>query len=215
MNKYNNGLIYKLVCKDTTITDIYVGSTCDFNKRGREHKSNTHNINGDEYNCYKYEFIRKHGGWEKWDIIEITKYPCESKLELRTEERRYIDLLKSTLNIEIPTRTKKEYQQDNKEEIREKSKKYREENKEEISEKSKERYQEIVDLVRFGKNKLNIFSEKEYYEDHIDPNNGADWNQSAPIETKPTAQDFKKTVGDYLAWEIGTILKQQGEELGK
>ena len=44
---------------------------------------------------------------------------------------------------------------------------------------AKERYQEIVDLVRFGKSKLNLFSEKEYYEGNIDPDNGADWNQTA------------------------------------
>lgn len=83
------------------------------------------------------------------------------------------------------------------------------------TERAKERYQEVVDLVRFGKSKLNIFTESEYYEGHIDPNNGEDWNQSSPIDTKPTVQDFKKTVGDFLAWEIGTILKRQGEELGK
>jgi hypothetical protein len=83
------------------------------------------------------------------------------------------------------------------------------------TDRAKERYQEIVDLVRFGKNKLNIFTEKEYYEGYIDPENGADWNKSAPIDTKPTIQDFKKTVGDYLAWEISTILKRQGEEVGK
>ena len=72
---------------------------------------------------------------------------------------------------------------------------------------AKGRYQELVDLVRFGKRKLNIFSEKEYYEGTIDPQNGADWNQSAPIDTKPTLKDFKKTVSDYLAWEISTIIK--------
>ena len=62
---------------------------------------------------------------------------------------------------------------------------------------AKERYQELVDLVLFGKSKLNIFTEKEYYEGRIDPNNGADWNQTAPIDTKPTLEDFKKTVSDY------------------
>lgn len=64
---------------------------------------------------------------------------------------------------------------------------------------AKERYQELVDLVRFGKAKLNIFTEKEYYEGTIDPENGADWNQTAPIDTKPRLEDFKKTVSDYLA----------------
>lgn len=83
--------------------------------------------------------------------------------------------------------------------------------------RAKERYEEIVNLVRFGKSKLNIFTDKEYYEGTIDPKNGADWNQTAPIDTKPTLQDFKKTVSDYLAWEVSNILKQQdkSESLGK
>ncbi len=83
---------------------------------------------------------------------------------------------------------------------------------------AKERYQEVVDLVRFGKSKLSIFSEAEYYEGHIDPQNGADWNQTAPIDTKPTLDDFKKTVRDYLAWEVSTLLKNQpleDDRLGK
>lgn len=83
---------------------------------------------------------------------------------------------------------------------------------------AKERYEELVSLVRFGKSKLNIFTEQEYYEGTIDPNNGADWNQSAPIDTKPTLQDFKHTVSEYLAWEVSNILKQKNSEddgLGK
>ena len=78
---------------------------------------------------------------------------------------------------------------------------------------AKERYQELVDLVRFGKAKLNILTEKEYYEGTIDPENGADWNQTAP-----TLEDFKKTVSDYLAWEVSNLLKNQSLEddrLGK
>lgn len=50
---------------------------------------------------------------------------------------------------------------------------------------AKERYQEVVDLVRFGKNKLHYLTEKEYYEGTIDPQNGSDWNQAAPIDTNP------------------------------
>ena len=84
------------------------------------------------------------------------------------------------------------------------------------TDQAKERYQEIVNLVRFGKSKLNIFTEKEYYENTIDPKNGADWNQSSPIDTKPNLQDFDKTVSDYLAWEISNLLKQNTiDELGK
>lgn len=80
------------------------------------------------------------------------------------------------------------------------------------------RYKELVDLVRFGKTKLNIFTEKEYYEGHINIENGADWNQTAPIDTKPTVKDFRNAVSDYLAWEVATLLKNQpleDERLGK
>ena len=86
------------------------------------------------------------------------------------------------------------------------------------TDRAKERYKEVVDLVRFGKSKLNIFTEQEYYEGKIDPNSGNDWNQSAPIDTKPKLEDFKKTVSDYLAWEVSNILKNNSKEddsLGK
>jgi hypothetical protein len=80
---------------------------------------------------------------------------------------------------------------------------------------AKERYEELVNLVRFGKTKLKIFTEREYYEHTINPINGADWNQYARIDTKPTFQEFKKTVSDYLAWDISNILKNQDDSLGK
>ena len=83
---------------------------------------------------------------------------------------------------------------------------------------AKERYAELVELVRFGKGKLHYYTEKEYYEGTINPENGADWNQSAPIDIRPTLEDFKKTVRDYLAWEVSNLLKNQyveDDRLGK
>lgn len=83
---------------------------------------------------------------------------------------------------------------------------------------AKERYDEVVNLVRFGKGKLHYLTEKEYYEGTIDPKSGKDWNQTAPIDTKPTLQDFKNTVSDYLAWEVSNLLKRQNSQedsLGK
>lgn len=81
-----------------------------------------------------------------------------------------------------------------------------------------ERYEEVAALVRFGRSKLHYLTENEYYEGTIDPEKGNDWNQTAPVDTKPTLQDFKKTVSDYLAWEVANLLKHQGKEedsLGK
>lgn len=83
---------------------------------------------------------------------------------------------------------------------------------------AKERYQEVVDLVRFGKSKQNLLTDREYYEGHIDVDNGNDWNQTAPIDSKPTLNDFKHTVSDYLAWEITNLLiteKVEDDRLGK
>ncbi len=45
---------------------------------------------------------------------------------------------------------------------------------------------------------------------------GADWNfdQHKTIDTKPTYNDFRKTVADYLAWEVDQLLKRD-DALGK
>lgn len=86
------------------------------------------------------------------------------------------------------------------------------------SDHAKERYEEVIDLVRVGANKLKYLDAQDYYEGTIDPSNGADWNQSAPADTRPTLEDFKKTVSDYLAWEVSNLLKNTINEdkcLGK
>lgn len=77
-----------------------------------------------------------------------------------------------------------------------------------IADRAHERYDELVNLVRFGANKLEIFTQNEYYEATIDPDNGADWNKSRPVDTMPTLADFKKSVSDYLSWEVSQILKK-------
>ena len=81
-----------------------------------------------------------------------------------------------------------------------------------------ERYAELVDVVRYGEKKLQHIRPQDFFEGTIDPTNGADWNQSAPIDITPTLEDFKKTVSDYLAWEVSTLLKNmnlEDDRLGK
>ncbi|WP_236942369.1 HsdM family class I SAM-dependent methyltransferase, partial [Escherichia sp. MOD1-EC6158] len=73
--------------------------------------------------------------------------------------------------------------------------------------RARERYQEVVDLVHFGRSRLSIFTEDEYFEEVIDPLRGDDWNQTKPVDTRPTLADFKKTVADYLAWEVSKLLQ--------
>lgn len=83
---------------------------------------------------------------------------------------------------------------------------------------AKGRYEEVVKLVHYGKEYLSILSEEAYYEHTIDPKSGSDWNQTRPVDPRPDLADFKKTVSDYLAWEVASIIKGQpldDDTLGK
>ena len=87
---------------------------------------------------------------------------------------------------------------------------------------ARERYAEVVQLVRYGKgiNDENLnYYRGAYIEDHITLN-GNDWmyGKHKKIEALPTLDDFKRTVADYLAWEVSNLIKNSsnGEDnLGK
>ena len=107
-NKYENGVIYKICCKNSTITDMYVGSTCSFKKRGQSHKARCTNPNSQGYNLPLYQFIRKHGGWDNWEYTEIEKYSCLSRKELMEKETSYFSILSPSLNKNTNSKDKRE-----------------------------------------------------------------------------------------------------------
>jgi len=127
---YSKTIIYKLVCKDINITECYVGHTTDFKSRKKSHKSNCNNTNVIMYNFNVYQFIRKHGNWENWDMIEIEKYSCNDSNEAAKQERLRMEELKATLNSHIPSRTNQEYYQDTIEKHSQNAKDYYIKNKE-------------------------------------------------------------------------------------
>lgn len=108
---YSKSLIYKIVCKDTNIKNVYIGSTTNFKNRKSRHKSNCYNENNKQYNINLYKFIRENGGFENWSMILIDNTPCNSKLELLKFEREHIEKIDNELllNQIIPSRTKEEY----------------------------------------------------------------------------------------------------------
>lgn len=77
---------------------------------------------------------------------------------------------------------------------------------------AKEKYEELANIVRFGSSKLKILTEREYFENTIDPENGADWNQTASVDTNPSVKDFKKTVTEFLDWEVSEFLKRHSSD---
>lgn len=76
------------------------------------------------------------------------------------------------------------------------------------------RYSDIVKIYKAGRSAKNLTAdwnlEEIYIEDQI-TDSGADWNfdQHKKIDTKPTFDDFRKTVSDYLSWEVDQILKSE------
>lgn len=151
---YSKGLIYKLCCKDTSIKEIYVGSTTNFTQRKRTHKSCCNNPNATQYNLKVYCFIRENGGWENWNMVLIEYFPCETELELGRREDYWKQELQSSLNSRTPPiyETKQEWYVGNKEERIKKSKEYYENNKEERRKKSKEYNQTNKEqILEYGK----------------------------------------------------------------
>lgn len=112
---YNNTVIYKIVCKNEDIKDVYVGCTTNFNKRRIDHKKNCNNAIYKQHNLKIYQTIRANGGWENFEMIEIIKQPCKNITESHTLERHYYDLLNCNMNTVVPNRTQKEYYKNNKE----------------------------------------------------------------------------------------------------
>jgi hypothetical protein len=158
---YSKTIIYKIVCNDLDVKDVYVGSTTDFTRRKNEHKNRCKN---EKQNTTKYEAIRKNGGWNNWMMIGIEKYPCLDGNEARARERYWIEFIENdSLNMISPIRNedelklmRHEYYEKNKEHLQEKNKKYYIDNKDLISVQKKE-YNEI--------NKIKISKQtKEYYE---------------------------------------------------
>jgi len=135
MPDYTKGNIYKLCCNDTDITDIYIGSTCNFTHRKWEHKSSCYNKKRRKYNRLVYKFIRENGGFENWSMVLLEEVCCENKKQLNQKEREWIEKLKPTLNKKLPNRTMEEYE---KTEIRKNyRKKYNIKNRERIKESQK------------------------------------------------------------------------------
>jgi hypothetical protein len=159
---YNNTVIYKIVCNDLTVTDLYVGHTTDFTKRKNQHKTACNNVNCKGYNFKVYKMIRENGGWTNWTMIEIEKYPCIDGNEAKARERYYLELLNAQLNSQVPGRSIKEYREANKEAYLLKNKQYYEQNKDDILLKNKQ-YKEAKKEAIALQQKQYIEANKEAY----------------------------------------------------
>ena len=160
MPDYSKAMIYKIKHNEDYDDDnIYIGSTCNLIRRRCQHKYCCNNENDPKYNKPLYQYIRENSGWDAFILIKIHDYKCNSKNELEIEERRMIDMLKPKLNKIIPTRSLKEYYEDNREVLLEKKREYDKANKQVILEKAKQynrANKEIISEKRKEKCKCDI-----------------------------------------------------------
>ena len=86
--------IYKIYCRDPSVTETYVGQTINFDSRRDSH------FVASLYKKLKlYEFIRSKGGWSNWKMVRIREYPnCTDKTELDRLEWYWWYKTGSTLN---------------------------------------------------------------------------------------------------------------------
>lgn len=134
---YSQGKIYKIVCNITN--EVYFGSTKEkyLSRRLSRHKRYvSENLKNPKRKMPSSSQIIQRGNF---DIILVETYPCKSKYELESRERYYIEN-NDCINKTVPTRTSKEYNEDNKDLIAAKRKEYNEKNKEYLTEKRKEKY---------------------------------------------------------------------------
>lgn len=168
---YSKTIIYKIVCNDLTITEVYVGHTTAFKERKSKHKHSCNTESNRDYKAKVYQYIRENGGWDNFSMIEIEKYPCNDFNEARARERYWYEELNANLNTKCPTldiekkiENKKKYDEIyneiNKERKSQQSKYYRETHKDHVKEMKKQSYEK-------NKNKPeNIEKRKKYCEEH-------------------------------------------------
>ena len=140
---YQNGKIYKLV--NNVDDEFYVGSTCNTLRQRKDgHKRAAKRERDNKTRVYQHIILV---GWDVFEIILLESYPCNNVDELHARERYWIELLKPKLNMCIPTRTNKEWVQDNKEILTKKKKQNYQDNRAAILQQKKEYHQKNRDVI--------------------------------------------------------------------
>jgi hypothetical protein len=147
MNKYQNGKIYKIVCRVTNL--VYIGSTIEkyLSNRLKNHRSN---LKTNKINTTSSKVLE--GGDYYIELVEL--YPCNSKDELLVRERYYFDII-DCVNKHRPKRTEEEKKKQSKkccqeyyEKNKDKIKKQKQINLDKIKENKKVWYQLNKDKIK-------------------------------------------------------------------
>ena len=142
------GFVDKLICYDNEVKACYIGSTKNLKARMREHRSNTNCKSRKEHNSVLCETIRNTGGWNNWTYQVLGSMRVNNYSELHKFESLYIKSTKNTLNKSIPSRTRKEYYEEEKKSILAYKKSYHQNNRIKLAKKRKEKYDKNKEYYR-------------------------------------------------------------------
>jgi hypothetical protein len=156
--------MYKIIPKNKESIYCYVGHTSNFFERKKQHFSCSINTDNNKHHQLVYQTIRNNGGWDDWEMIEIEKFICLTRLQARMREQQLIIEHNANINtlrafitederkkkkqeitnkykaehVELIKEQQQQYKQDHKDVIKEQMYKYRQEHKAEIYEKKKQ-----------------------------------------------------------------------------
>ena len=138
MPDYSKGQIYKIV--DNGFNKCYIGSTCEeLSQRMARHRVHyTYYLTGTKHYIYLFKLFDEFG-IDNCKIIWLEDFPCKSRKELVAREAEHIRNT-NCVNKRIDGRSKKQYNEDNKEKMSKIKKAYRESHKEETQEYMKQYY---------------------------------------------------------------------------
>jgi len=107
--------VYMIKSITPEITDFYIGSTRDFKRRQKKHKSSCYNSNDKSYNIKLYKFIRENGGFDNFEFKVINQVIFIDDDQKRKVEQIYINLYFPQLNSRRSLATKEDHKQNMKE----------------------------------------------------------------------------------------------------
>lgn len=87
---------YRIYCKDDSISDCYIGKTCNFDSRITHHK-----LLSNDSDLKLYKFISEHGGFDNFICDCLYTEICSEEASTFIEYAMY-HLFKPTLNVRVP-----------------------------------------------------------------------------------------------------------------
>ena len=150
MRDYQKGKIYKIASYKTSL--VYIGSTVQklpSRMSGHRKKHRSYQTGNKDYTS-SFEIL----AYGDAKIVLVESFPCSSKYELEKRERYWIEQTEC-VNKNVPTRTRKEHYETNKEHLLARKKQYYQDNKEKgslqhnsLRQQQRQYYQDNKDAIK-------------------------------------------------------------------